>query len=102
MYEKWKKKSRKEIGGVAMEDNDVATRPNPNYRVNTKVKNELRNVVEIKKLQKSRENNKFKNMKKDKRTQFENMNRKKKKEANKSQNYSTTARNRRSKVIVKC
>ena len=80
MYEKWKKKRKSEIGnGYDDHHNNssigspntsstgVGNDKNPNFRHNTKIKSELRDVQEIRKLRDSRDKNKVKNMSKGKR-----------------------------------
>lgn len=68
MYEKWKKKSRREINVVGEASDDDG--PRPNVRYNKHVKDELRNEEQIRKIQKVRDKNKLKNMNKDKRAQI--------------------------------
>lgn len=68
IYEKWKKKRHREIGseyGVGGEDDGGGNRGSPNFKHNSKVKSELRNSSEIRKLKSTRENNKVKNRKRD-------------------------------------
>ena len=101
MYEKWKKKTRREIGGSG---DDVDSRPMPNVKVNHKVKDELRTIDQIKTMKANKDNMKVKNMSKDKRTKMEASQRKKKKAnqekyGNKKVNYSGTSR--KSKIIVR-
>lgn len=69
MYEKWKKKSHREVGGFASEDSEdrYDNKPKPNVRVNTHVKEELRNKEQLQKLHKIRSKNALKNMPKEKR-----------------------------------
>jgi hypothetical protein len=100
MYEKWKKRTRREVGGT---DEDGG-RPMPNVRVNTKAKEELRTADQIRKGKESKENMKHKNMAKDKRGKMEASQRKKKKAGqekygNKKVNFSGMSR--KSKVIVR-
>jgi hypothetical protein len=70
MYERWKKKRKLEIN---TEDSgkDVDYRKRPNFRINTSVKDELRNPNQIRKIVKERENMKLKNTEKGKRRQIE-------------------------------
>lgn len=65
MYEKWKKKSRREVEIAGVPEAD--SRPRPNAKYNTKVPDELRKPHEIKSLKKKREGMKLKNMSKVKR-----------------------------------
>lgn len=65
MYEKWKKKRRREIGSDSGGGDEGDGRGMPNFRHNSKVKSELRSSAEIRKLKSTRENNKVKNRKKD-------------------------------------
>lgn len=100
MYEKWKKRTRREVGG---HDEDSG-RPMPNVKVNTKVRDELRGADQIRKIKDTKENMKNKNMQKDKRGKMEASQRKKKKGnqekyGNKKVNFSGMSR--RSKVIVR-
>lgn len=106
MYEKWKKRTRKEVGGgvagVVDFGNDYDDRPRPNVKVNQKVKDELRSAQDIRKAKSIKDNNKQKNMKKDKRTKFENSARQKKNAAAKeSQQFKTKAGSRRTKAILR-
>ena len=72
MYEKWKKKRRREIS-LGTGHDMVPDRAGggddagPNFKYNTKVKSELKNSNEIRKVRDRRDKNKTKNMKKDKR-----------------------------------
>jgi ATP-dependent RNA helicase DDX54/DBP10 len=70
MYEQWKKKSKREVSLAGTAD-EVDERPRPNFRYNTKVPDELRSANDIRKLAKNRDDNKLKNMKKDKRKKIE-------------------------------
>jgi len=105
LYERWKKKSRKEVGGIVVEDEDRMNyqRPSPNVKVNRHVKDEVRGLQDIKKLQKTRENAKLKNMPKEKRRAIESINRRKKKTAQASHGpkYSTSSGHRKSKLIMR-
>lgn len=101
MYEKWKKRTRREVGGSG-EDGDY--RPMPNVKVNHKVKDEIRSAEQIRSLKATKDNMKVKNMKKDKRGKMESNQRKKKKAdqekyGNKKVNFSGMSR--RSKMIVR-
>lgn len=101
MYEKWKKRTRREIGGT---DDSTDHRPMPNVKVNTKVKDELRSADQIRTSKATKENMKMKNMKKDKRGKMESSQRKKKKAnqekyGNKKVNFSGMTR--KSKLIVR-
>lgn len=101
MYEKWKKRTRREIGGSG---DDADSRPMPNVKVNTKVKDELRSADQIRKMKASKENMKTKNMQKDKRGKMEASQRRKKKAnqekyGNSKVNHSGMSR--RSKLIVR-
>ncbi len=78
MYSKWKKKTRREISAAGFGDDSIDSRPNPNYKVNSKVPNELNNADQIRKSRIFKENMKKKNMTKDKRTHLEGLARKKK------------------------
>lgn len=101
MYEKWKKRTRREVGGT---DEDGG-RPMPNVKVNTKVKDELRTGDQIRKIKDSKENTKRKNMEKGKRAKLEAGQRKKKKAAQEKYGNKkvdlANGRNRRSKLIVR-
>lgn len=98
MYKKWKKKTHREVGGDG--DDDYDDRPTPGVKYNKHVKSEIRDAGEIRQLKKKKDNLKLKNMKKDKRKSIEN-HMKKKKASKETSNFSTNARNRRSKVIVR-
>jgi hypothetical protein len=74
MYEKWKKKRKLEINSTSGYDDDngvgnsqKSSTKNPNFRHNSKIKSELRDVSEIRKIRDSRDKNKMKNMSKGKR-----------------------------------
>ena len=67
LYEKWKKKSRKEIRTIGGEDDDSSSGPSPKARYNLDVPDELKNVDQIRKLHKQKDKMKIKNMSKDKR-----------------------------------
>jgi len=73
MYEKWKKKSKREINNDSAMggNNDDADddRPRPSFKVNTNVKDELKSAHEIRKSRKQKDKVKLKNMEKDKRSQ---------------------------------
>ncbi len=100
LYEKWKKKSHRQVGGLGGEDDD--DRPRPNVKVNRHVKDELRTAVDIRKGKKSSENNKLKNMKKDKRSKFEASARKKKSaDSNSQRKFSTKAGSRKTTAILR-
>jgi hypothetical protein len=106
MYEKWKKKSHREIGGVLDSAEDDIDRPRPMIKgVNKHAKDELRSVEGIKKLQKTRESNKLKNMKKGKRSAIEAKSKSFKKAAqangNSRANFQTQGKNRKSKLIIR-
>ena len=104
MYEKWKKKSHREIGVVSFDDDDDDDRPRPNFKVNRHVKDEIKSPQELKKLNKSKQNIKLKNMNKAKRTQIESKSRKAKKATNSNNNIKKNAmlgKNRKSKIIVR-
>jgi hypothetical protein len=66
LYEKWKKKSRKEIRTIGGDDDNVSG-PSPKARYNLDVPDELKNVDQIRKLHKQKDKMKIKNMSKDKR-----------------------------------
>lgn len=80
MYEKWKKKRKREINSED-DGHDIDYRKRPNFRINAHVKDELRTPGQIKKIVKQRDNLKLKNMEKGKRRKIENTMRQKKKEA---------------------
>jgi hypothetical protein len=79
MYEKWKKKRKREIN-TEDDGHDIDYRKRPKFRINAHVKDELRTPGQIKKIVKQRENLKLKNMEKGKRTKIENSMRQKKKQ----------------------
>lgn len=82
MYKKWAKKTHQEIGGV-LEDgasDENFGRPRPNFKVNTKVEDEILSAHQIRKKKLAKDDMKLKNMKKDQRRQIETKNRKNKKE----------------------
>lgn len=101
MYEKWKKKTRREIGG---NDDDGAQRPGPNVKVNHKVRDELRSADDIRNLKSTKDNMKLKNMKKDQRGKVEAGMRKKKKanqEKYGNKKVLASGMSRKSKLIVR-
>jgi ATP-dependent RNA helicase DDX54/DBP10 len=69
MYEKWKKKSRREIeiAGTSEVVDFTSTQPRPNFKHNSKVPSELKSVQEIKSNRKKKQSQTLKNMSKDKR-----------------------------------
>ena len=67
LYKKWKLKSHKEINSSDISESDASSRPNPRFKYNTHVKDELRNAQQIKKLQQKRASDKLKNMSKERR-----------------------------------
>ena len=74
MYEKWKKKRKREIDDNDVE-NDEDYRKRPKVKVNQHLKDEIRNVQQIRKIFKERESSKRKNMEKTKRRKIEDKNR---------------------------
>lgn len=102
MYEKWKKRTHKEIGG---NDPDAGpSRAGPNMKVNSKVRDEIRSASEIRAIKEGKDNMKLKNMKKDKRGKIEAASRKKRKAnsetyGNKKVQYAGMSK--RSKLIVR-
>ena len=102
MYEKWKKKSRREVTMPGMHNDDDDDRPRPNFKANRGVKDELRSADEIKKMHKDKEKNKMKNMEKGKRTKIERVNKKAKNEAAiKNKQGGTKAGSRKSMAILR-
>lgn len=99
MYEKWQKKTRREVASPGMGDDDD-DRPRPNVKVNSKVKDELKSAAEIRKAQKARADNKLKNMRKDKRKKIESKNRAKKQEGQ-GQRAGHKAGNRKLRAILR-
>lgn len=55
---------------------ETDSRPRPDFRHNSKVKDELRSASDIRKMKKMKDNNKLKNMSKDKRKAIEGKKRK--------------------------
>ena len=99
LYEKWKKKSKREINtGNTDDDDDFRNRPN--FKVNTNVKDELRSATDIRKLHNQKSKNKLKNMEKDKRASVE---KKMKKSGSTFQNKKlmNNDRRRKGKVIIR-
>jgi len=76
MYNKWKKRTKREITAPGF--GDVDDRPFPNAKVNRGVKEEIKGADELRKMHREKDNNKNKNMRKDKRTKLEGQARKKK------------------------
>lgn len=102
MYEKWKKKTRKEVDSSALEDDDAyARRPKPNVRVNSTVKEELRSAQDIKKGRKEQAKLKLKNMSRDKRNSILKEQKKAKKAKQNNVRLGTQAGNRKMKVIMR-
>jgi ATP-dependent RNA helicase DDX54/DBP10 len=99
LYEKWKKKSKREINtGNTDDDDDFRNRPN--FKVNRNVKDELRSATDIRKLHQVKSKNKLKNMEKDKRASVE---KKMKKSTATFQNKKlmNNDRRRKGKVIIR-
>jgi hypothetical protein len=69
MYERWRKKRRIDISSDNQADEDIRDRPK--QRINSNIRSELRSVGEIKKVVAKREDQKFKNLPKDKRKSIE-------------------------------
>ena len=69
MYEKWKKKSHREIeiAGTPEVIDFTSSQRNPNFKHNAKVPRELRSAQDIKSLRKKKDQLKLKNMSKVKR-----------------------------------
>lgn len=69
MYEKWKKKTKREIeiAGTPEIVDFTNSQPRPNFKHNSKVPSELKSVHEIKAQRKKKEGQKLKNMSKVKR-----------------------------------
>lgn len=106
LYAKWKKKTRKEIGGASSLDADEDLGAMPNRKVNTKVKDELRTATEIRKIQATEENLRLKNMPKEKRRKIEAKMRQTKKQQQQHQlqtkmQLSAGGPRRRSKIIMR-
>ena len=102
MYEKWKKKTHKEIGGHDPDANFSCA--GPNVKVNSKVHDELRSATEMKQIKAGKDNMKLKNMKKDKRGQVEAGMRKKRKanqETYGNKKVAYAGMSKRSKMIVR-
>ena len=72
MYKKWKQKSHREVNSNDVSGDDTARdmRPSPRVRVNTHVRDELKNADQIKKMKREKDKMKLKNMEKDKRRQI--------------------------------
>jgi hypothetical protein len=101
MYEKWKKKTRREVNmpGVGDEGDD---RPRPNFKANRHVKEELRSAQDIRKFKKEKDNKKMKNLSKDKRTKLEGKARKAKKATEAGKQYTgPKAGRRKTKAILR-
>jgi hypothetical protein len=98
IYNKWVKKSHREVGGF--EDDDSSSRPS--FKYNSKVPDELRNAQQVKKLKAAKDNNKLKNMAKDKRKKIEKVNREKKNKAQfNAKKFSPTKGSSKIRCIVK-
>ena len=69
MYEKWKKKSKREIelAGTPEVVDFTSSQPRPNFKHNSKVPSELKSAQDIKAVRKKKESMKLKNMSKVKR-----------------------------------
>lgn len=111
MYEKWKKRTRREVGNLSEDsgpthnyNNNNNNSRGPNIRVNTKVRDELRSASEIKKLKGKKDDLKMKNMRKDKRTKLEATQRKNRKsnfEKYGNKKLNGAGASRKSKLIVR-
>lgn len=102
MYEKWKKRTHKEVGGI--DPDSTFTRGGPNVKVNSTVRDELRSAREMKTIKAGKDNMKLKNMKKDKRGQVEAGMRKKRKanqETYGNKKVAYAGMSKRSKMIVR-
>lgn len=69
MYENWKKKSKREIS-MPGTGSEVDFRAGPNVKVNTHLRDELRDATAIRRLKDKKDDGKLKNMSKDKRKQI--------------------------------
>jgi len=77
MYNKWKKRTRREVSAPGQADHDD-DRPMPNVKVNRHLKDELKDINTLRKARKVKDNLKLKNMTKDKRRKVEGAAKKKK------------------------
>jgi len=99
MYKRWMKKSRREVGSSFEDDSSIER---PNVKVNTKVPDELRNAEEISKRKYARDNNKLKNMVKDKRKKIEKREKEKQqKEKMKSKKFAPSKGSSKVRCIVR-
>mmetsp|Transcript_8109 Transcript_8109/g.8636 ORF Transcript_8109/g.8636 Transcript_8109/m.8636 type:complete len:235 (-) Transcript_8109:43-747(-) len=100
LYENWKKRTKKEVtlAGTGDEEDD---RPRPNFKFNTHIPRETRNVHEIRKLHQKKSQDKLKNMKKDKRRSIEGKMRKEKAEQMNRGYAGTKAGNRKVKAVFR-
>lgn len=97
LYEKWKKKSKREITtGNTDDDDDLRNRPN--FKFNKNVKDELRSAADVRKLHQVKSKNKLKNMEKDKRTAIE---KRMKKTTYQNKKLINNDKRRKGKVIIR-
>lgn len=97
MYNKWKKRTRKEIDSANLYNDSYPDRPVPNAKYNSKVPNELRSAQQIKVIRKDRDKSKLKNMGKDKRNAVMKKNKRPKNDVR----LGTKAGNRKVKVVMR-
>jgi ATP-dependent RNA helicase DDX54/DBP10 len=96
LYAKWKKKTRREIS-VSGEDEG----PRPRAAVNNGVRSELRGADEIRRMKRSKDDVKLKNMRRDKRSQIEGKLRKQKKATRENTILANRPGNRKMKIILR-
>lgn len=101
MYEKWKKRTKREIGDLNPETDHGNSLRGPNVKVNKNVKDELRNIQDLRKLKRDKADKKLKNMKKDKRSKIEGKSRKLRRDANDRKQMMSGPGKRKMKVIIR-
>ena len=98
MYNEWKKKTRREVNISGADDEDYS-KPKPDWRVNRKVPEELKNAQQIRKAHKEKEKMNLKNMSKDKRRSI--LGKKKKSAAESSKFAGSKASQKRVKIVMR-
>lgn len=100
MYNDWKKKTRREVSIAGTGDEDYG-QPKPNWRVNRKVPEELKNAQQIRKAQKAKDDMKLKNMSKEKRKSMTGNKKKNAAEAQKSKFSGSKAGQRKVRIVMR-
>lgn len=100
LYEKWKKRTRREVGGEEAPDFEER----PNFKHNRGVREEVRSAAQVRQAQEKRRDLQLKNMPKDKRKKIEAALRKKKQQQGQKADFlkqNAVGMRRKAKIIVR-